>query len=283
MLPNLESLWDDENFTVQMGHIPGRASISGAELGTGIVYYPIDTELSHRVVGSLEEIPSARSSFGGLNLLWNTGLDSEIFNPLKSSSRFIRVGLKPSPELTAELPEPYFGPASAALLQDEWDNRFKESVRDDLEVIHGFVEPLRSGHTPSPEFRERATLAKEDLDLKLLWSAREYNSLGLFTSGHRFITLAAATPATGLINVTVHTKDTANAAMSGCLVWYVSLIKRSKPGFYRSFSKFSTPTSEQMAVGNYDMWTEKSGKQGPRRVVSVVSTSTTQSIDLLAP
>jgi len=56
-----------------------------------------------------------------------------------------------------------------------------------------------------------------------------------------------------------------------------------KPGSYQSFSNFSTPTSEHLGVGNYDMWAEKAQKKGSKHVVSIISASTTQSVDLLAP
>jgi len=283
MLPNLESLWDDENFTVRSGVIPGRATLSGADLEPCIVYYRVDTRLTHRLAGTIEKVLSSGPDSTGLNFLWNTGPDTEIFNPRDSSSRFVCVALKPSPQLAAELPQDFLGLTSAALLQDKWAEPFKDSVRDDLDVINDFIEPLRSGHLPGPESRQRAILAKQDLDLKLLWSAREYGRLGVFTHGYRTTALAAATPSTGMINVIVNTKDHSNTAVSGCIVWYVTRINRSKPGSYKSFSLFSTPTSEQLAVGNYDMWAEKGGISGTKHVVSVVSASATQSVDLLAP
>jgi len=281
MPPNLESLWDDENFTVQSGVIPRQASLSGGDLGPGIIYYPVDVGLTHRFAGTVETLPSASSA--GLNFLWNTGNDTEIFNPHQSSSTFFRVALKPSPRLAAELPEDFVGLASAALLLDNWAEPFKKSVREDIDAIHALIKPLQSGETPDPESREVAILAKQDLDVKLLWSAREYIRRSLFTLGYRTTTLAAATPATGLINVIVNTKDRANTDVSGCQVRYVTRINHRKPGSYQSFSNFSTPTSEHLGVGNYDMWAEKAQKKGSKHVVSIISASTTQSVDLLAP
>lgn len=181
------------------------------------------------------------------------------------------------------MPQDFAGPASVALLQDDWDEAFKASVRDDLGAIREFIEPLAAGMDPDPETRERALLAKQDLDLKLFWSAREYRRRGVFTREYRSALLAAATPASGSINVTVNTKDAANAAVPGCIFRFVTRINHANPGFYLSFSQFSTPTSEHLSVGNYDMWAEKGGISGPRRVISVVSASATQSVDLLAP
>jgi hypothetical protein len=280
MPASLESLWDDDNFTVQAGIIPGQVTLSGADLGTGIIYYPVQISLIHRFGGN---VTSSRATSSDLSFLWNTGFESQIFNPSEKSSRFIRVALKPSPQLAAELPQEFGGLVSAALLEDDWAKPFKDSVQEDLDAIGAFIAPLRSGETPDPESRRRAILAKQDLDLKLLWSAGEYRRRGIFKMGYRSINLAATTPATGLVNVTVHTKDGANTAVSGCVVWYVSRINHGKPGLYKSFSQFSTPTSEHLAVGNYDMWTEKGANQGSKRAISIVSASTSQTVDLLAP
>jgi hypothetical protein len=285
MPQNLESLWDDDNFSVETGIIPGRATLSGGEIGTGLIYYPINTNLTHRLAGTVQTIQIPQSPVPGLKLLWNTGPESEIFNPHESSSSFVRVALKPSPQVAAELPQNLLGFASAALVHADWDERFKKSVLEDLDVIHAFIEPIRSGQTPSAEIQERATLAKQDLDVKLLWSAGEYRRFGIFNLGYRSSVLAAASPGTGVINVTVNTKDPTNTALavSGCWVWYVTRINHNKPGSYKSFSTLSTPTSEGLVAGNYDMWTGKGGRSSTKRVVSIVSASAAQFVDLLAP
>jgi hypothetical protein len=279
----LDPVWDDENFTIQVGDIPARAELSGAEVGPGIIYYPIRFGLTHRVGGDIQSVTSPGPCSTELSFLWNTGPETQIFNPHASSSRFVRVALKPSSRLAAELPADFFGLASAALLQDNWDDQFKDSVREDLDAIADFIEPLRSGRDPDPQSRERAILAKQDLDLKLFWSAREYRRRGIFSLGYHVTALAAATPAGGSIKVTVHTKDAANTPVSPCIVWYVTRINHNRPGSYKSFSQFSTPTSEYLGVANYDMWAERGGVTGSRRVISVVSASATQSVDLLAP
>jgi hypothetical protein len=283
MPQNLKPLWEDDNFSIETGIISGRTTLSGADIGPGLIYYPVSTNLTHRLAGTIQTIKLKKRSVPGLNLLWNTGPESEIFNPDESSSPFVRVALKPSSQVQAELPQGAMGLASAALVQEDWDERFKKSVLEDLDVIHAFVEPLHSGQNPGIEIQERAILAKQDLDVKLLWSAREYKRFGNFNLGYRSTVLAAVTLATGMINVTVNTMDSTNTAVSGCVVWYVTRINHTKPASYKSFSKFSTPTSEHLAVGNYDMWTEKGGMTCARRIVSIVSTSTAQSVDLLAP
>jgi hypothetical protein len=274
---------DYSNFTVQTGVIPARKEVSGPDLGTGILYYPVSARLSYRAFGRNEPYGSPRR-LSDARAIWNTGSHIEIINPEESGVPYVFVGLKPSPALRAEIPEEFLGIVSAALLQDDWAQAFKDDVREDLEVIGAFVRTLGNGAEPSREAAEVADLAKEDLDLKLLWSAREYQRQGVFTSTNLAVALASKTPASGLINVTANTKDkTTNAAVSGCAVWYVKRIKHNNPAAYQRFSSFSTPTSESLAVGNYDLWTEKGGLQGPKNPISINSASSSQSIDLLAP
>jgi hypothetical protein len=280
---NRRFIWDDEHFTVQAGAIGGR-EITGPELGRGIIYYPNDVTLTHHL-GSIDIRNAPRPSPREFRILWSTGVPFERFTTGQPSCPFVRVDFKPSPQLAAELPDDFLGLASAALLQSDWAEPFKDSVHADVDAIGMFVEELRSGHAPGPESFERAVLAREDLELKLLWLAGEYRRRGVFGRGvhalaYSTTTLAAATPATGMITVTVNTKDPANAAVSGWAVWYVTYINRNNAGFYASFSQFSTPTSEPMGVGNYEMWTEKGGATGPKRKIPIRSTTTTQSVDL---
>jgi hypothetical protein len=279
---NFERLWDDNNFVVQAGILPGRPSFSGDELGPGIIYYPSDVDLGYRHAGITEPDALPRISSTGMDFLWNAGSGTEILNPRETSGRIVRVSLKPSPQLEKVLPERFFGLASAALLQDDWDALFKDSVRDDLEMIGAFVERLGFGRSETPGSFEDALLAKQDLDLKLLWSAGQYRLQGLFNRGPPLIGLAAATTATGLIDVTANTMDAAKTPVPACEVKYVKEIKKNDPAFYKSFSRFSTPTSQSLPVGNYEMWAEKSGQVATRRKIAVSGPSP-QLVDLFAP
>lgn len=285
MYPTLEYLWDDENFAVQVGVIPGLATLSGTELGPAMIYYQGHVQATPRLraLGEAAAVPHSHSS--GLRFFWNTGVQTEFFNSHDCSTRIIRVALKPPPQLAAMLPKESGDLAYSILLDNHWHENFKASVRDDFDAIREFVEPLRSSQLPDKESSDRALLAKQDLDLKLLWSTREQMRLGVFGLGYRTGPLAtvAAGTATGFINVTVNTKDAANVAVSGCVIWYVTRITHNRPGSYLSFSKFSTPTSEPMGVGNYQMWAEKGGASGAKHIVSIISASAAQSVDLAAP
>ena len=283
MLPNFKALFDDDNFTIQSGVIPARARISGAGLGSRFAWcYSPSLKFAHRVLGATAEFPMRLKSSSELTCFWDTH-EIEIFNPEYASSEFISIGLKPSPQLTAEFPHQVLGPSYGVLLLDDWPEPFKRSVQEDLDVIQGFVEPFRYGTTPGFESRTLARLAKEDLDLKLLWSSRKYGPPGQSTLAHYANILAAAPASANCINVTVNTKDQSNNPVSGCQVSYVKSIKHGKSQFYKSFSCFSTPTSECMYAGNYDMWAEKAGASGPHRGVNVASATPNQFVDLRAP
>jgi hypothetical protein len=283
MAAKIAERWNYPNFTVQIGVIPAHKEVSGPDLGAGILYYPVSATLSYRAFGRNEPYGSPQR-LSEARVLWNTGSQIEIVNPEESGVPFLFVSLKPSLALRDEVPEEFLGIVSAALLQDDWAPAFKDGVREDLEAISAFGSTLRNGAEPSPEVMQVADLAKEDLDVKLLWSAREFRRHGVFTAANLGAALAATTPASGLINVTANTKDKiTNAPVSGCAVWYVKRIKHNNPAAYQRFSSFSTPTSESLAVGNYDSWTEKGGLQGPKNLISVSSVSSSQSIDLLAP
>lgn len=283
MAENRQSLWDDENFTIETGIIPGRPRLSGAELGSGIIYYPGEANVYHRLAETIARVPTRRPSVAGLNVLWNAGSATEILNPDERPSEFVRVALKPSAPVAAELPEQFLGVAYATLLQADWVQPLKESVRDDLDVIGAFVEPLRHGQRAAAEsFVERAVLAKEDLDLKLFWCAGQYRRHGVFTLGNPATMLAVAAT-TGMINVSANTVDTATNPVHGCGVWYVAYLNKDNNALYNSFGQLSTPTSESLTVGNYHMWAEKDGKTGQKRKVSISTASGTQSVDLYAP
>src|SRR2546430_426580 len=98
-------LWDDDDFTVQIGVIPGQTRLFGTDLGPGIIYCPVYATLTDRLRTRIQIAP--RPSATGLSCFWNTGAETEIFNPHDSSVQFIRVALKPSSQLAAEFPQDF--------------------------------------------------------------------------------------------------------------------------------------------------------------------------------
>ena len=95
--------------------------------------------------------------------------------------------------------------------------------------------------------------------------------------------MLAVAATTGTVTVKADTVDASKKQVNGCEVWYVAYLNKNNSAFYYSYSQLSTPTSEALVVGNYEMWAAKAGVIGPKRKISVSSTSGTQSVDLLAP
>ena len=52
----LERLWNDDNFVIEKGVIEPKATLSGSDLGEGIIYCPAGASLKHRLPGIGEDI-----------------------------------------------------------------------------------------------------------------------------------------------------------------------------------------------------------------------------------
>jgi hypothetical protein len=300
----LEPFWNDENFAVQRGVIGGSTTLSGADLGRGIIYHPVDAHLTYRLPGDIETVIS--SPVGNLACLYNPGTDAEIINRSVSPTNVFWVTLKYPEQLVHELPEDYIGRATSILLQGDWSDNFKASVQMDLEAIHRLV-PTGFASEPSSDDILLASMAKEDLELKLSWfsSWLRYQepllNLGdqpgehanftqhvtpLINFGFRRFTgpTTAASPP-GKITVTVTTKDQAGQEVGGCIVWANYRGYQNNTANALAFSNPSSPTTDDLTVAIYNMWAEKGGRQGPVVPIRIAggASPTAQSVGLLAP
>jgi hypothetical protein len=280
-----ESLWSDENFTVQKGVVTGKTTLSGSDLGQGIIYYPVSANLNHRIAGSIHvEYPAIAS--GGLSSLWNPGLEAEIENRNDSPTDIFRVAIKYSPQLVEDLTEEQIGLATRLLLHGDWAEAFKSSVKVDLDAIRLLV-PRFGG--PTREDILRAAIAKQDLELKLAWFSSETVRLG--TTFYAFqigsLSKVPGTGPPGLITVTVNTKDpTTSSLVNGCVVWANLALYGHSTANAVSFPCLSTPTADSLPVAIHNMWAEKGGKQGNQRQISIIRSahsSSSQLVDLEAP
>lgn len=68
---------------------------------------------------------------------------------------------------------------------------------------------------------------------------------------------------TDRVEVTVNTISQQGREVHHCIVWYVPFFKDDDL-HRRRFDKFSTPTTDNVPAGNWKIWTEKSGKTGPK-------------------
>ncbi len=304
---NLESFWSDENFAVQKGVIAGGTTLSAADLGRGIIYHPVDAHLTYRLPGHIETVISSR--VGNAECLYNPGTDAEIINHSAGPADIFRVTLKHPKRLDEELPEDYIGGATSMLLQGDWSDDFKASLRLDLEAIHRLVSGGFASE-PSPDDVLLASLAKEDLELKLSWLSswlrHEANltrfgnwldyymplteylaplmnfSLKNFNLGS-LIGARASPP--GKITVTVTTKNQSGQEVSGCIVWANYRGYQNNTANALAFSNPSSPTTDDLTVAIYNMWAEKGGHKGPVVPIRIAggASPTAQSVGLLAP
>lgn len=277
----MQTLWDDEHFAVQSAAVARGVTIFGNDLQPGIVYYPGGVDVKYDLPEPFGAETAPLFSSGELDAVWSTD-QLEISNHRGAPQKILNVILKTPAESGQVFSPDVLGLASVALLKGEWDEKFRASVLEDLNAIGEFAQPLWKGQTPSGDVAARAALAKQDLDLKLQWSAGEYARRSIFSAGP---STPRAASSTGLITLTVNTRDPADPKkdVQGCTVWYVERINAANSVYYQSFSNYSSPTSESLAVGYYEIWAAKSGANGPRRTISVRSVSPTQSADVTAP
>jgi hypothetical protein len=285
-----DSLWDDENFTVQRGVIPAKATLSGEKIGRGIIYYPVGANLIHR------------SPYLNLNIetllpdgarkimpIWNPGTADEIENYSSHPTDFFRVSLKFDPEMMNDLSQEEIGPATSLLLHGNWDERFKSTVQADLDAIHRIVPLPGVSDNPSPEDLELASLAKEDLELKLGWLSDQARRLKVPMLSFQipgFGKASAPSPPNGLISVTVRTKD-ANGGpdVMNCTVW-ANFGGYNNTANAISFANVSSPTTDNLGVAIYNLWAEKGGQAGPWHRVKIGRSSSSpnsQTVDVFAP
>ena len=248
----LEPWWEDENFAVRKGVIGPDIR---AVIGKGIIYHPIDAQLRHRLPSRI--VTSA--PVGNLAFLYNPESHAEIVNAGTRAADFFQVTLKFPEHLTEELSEN----GMADLFRDDWPADFKASVRVDLEGIQRLVDTGFSP-APSPDGILLATMAREDLELKLNWMShwpgRQRNSPLAF---------GAPAPPPTKIEVTVTTKDSANNEVDGCTVWANLRGYLGNKAHAIAFSDPSSPTTDKLSVAIYNMWAEKDGATGPTKAVRI--------------
>lgn|ERR1700687_4817877 len=284
-----ESLWDDDNFTVQRGVIPAKATLLGDEIGQGIIYYPVGANLIHRSGSWKIEtlLPGAKPN---MTPVWNPGATAEIVNYSSLPTDFFRVVLKYDLQLMNEVSEEDIGTATNLLLHGDWDDRFKSTLQADLDAIHRIVPLTGVSGEPSPEDLELAALAKEDLELKLGWLSDQARRLKMPMLSFQipgFGKASATSPPKGLMSVTVRTRDpNGGPDVMNCMVWANFGGYGNNTVNAISFGNVSSPTTDDLGVAIYNIWAEKGGQTGPWHRVRIgrnSSTPNTQTVDVIAP
>lgn len=130
----------------------------------------------------------------------------------------------------------------------DWPDAFKQSVGDDIQSIAGLVVEDEYVKRPSQTEEDRARAGFEDLSLKSHW--------------------VASTEENPLIEVTARTIGSSGAIVQRCSVWYVPVAWADDKSHWRRFDQFSSPTSQSIPVGQYNMWANYNGKNGRKSIVS---------------
>ena len=83
--------------------------------------------------------------------------------------------------------------------------------------------------------------------------------------------------------VSVATKLENGTTVPNCEVFANGIANGNDESNALRFSQLSTPTTESLAVGRYNMWAVKGNLKGPIDVISVGNLSGVQRVDLFAP
>lgn len=129
---------------------------------------------------------------------------------------------------------------------------FREAVEDDLDQISVLAERSAKGKSPKPEEQARAKVAFADLTTKSGWFSQ---------SG------PGDQPPDPMVDVNAHTKER-GIEFGSCLVWYVPVAWENDRRHWKRFDKESSPTLQRLYVGNYMMWSQCRGGEGPKTLVS---------------
>jgi hypothetical protein len=313
----LTSLWSNGSFTIERGLLEAKSSVSGMDLGQGMICYPTRCNVRQQVTIGTEpaEVPTYPIR-GSLRYLWNPGYDTRIHNESRRPAEFFRVVYQPEPAGT--LPEHFAAAATGYLLHGERPQAFKAAVELDLRAIGELATPFTLGQEPTGDYILSAARAREDLEFKLAWfyaataaaaslenplfvpAKAELYRAYLPSSPFKFMPfrslfdgllsgVTATGESSGLIKVTVNTKGVGGTtAIPGCEVCYNPYARGDSRNSWTScFNQLSTPTTDSLAIGIYSMWAERVQGKGPTRKVEVgkidAPFESSQTVDLLAP
>jgi hypothetical protein len=135
------------------------------------------------------------------------------------------------------------------MFDSRWPAPFAESLRDDIFTIATLVEASEHGVSPDKKQQDRAHAGLQDLLFKNTWVSSN--------------NLAGVLP-NPLVDVTARTLDQSGTVIQNCTVWYVPIAWEDDRQHWKRFDRFSSPTSQSIAVGQYKMWADHNGKEGER-------------------
>lgn len=283
-----ESLWDYDPFLVRKFVLDRKSSLAGSELGEGVLYLRSPKNLIQQIssidIGTEAGAESTVRDSDPLRnftiapkprFLWNPGDLVDLRNAGNIPIDLVHVGFK-EPAAHWEIPRREFSLVVSHFLNGDWDQEFKTSVQDDLQLIGQIGLGPLSGLHPSPEQVRRAGDARHDLNTKVRWFLktdggrnRLQKDLPLlpadyFSVVNRMGPLDLLTgratipkPQNGEVNVTVHTKDSTGKDSPNWRILADPMAYKGDGTHTRAFGRLSTPTARNMRVGDYWFWAER--------------------------
>jgi hypothetical protein len=300
----LQPVWSNQDFFVHKGVLDAQCALPGAELGDGLIYYAGLQRVTHRLARNMSEEQTVLGQTArGRRVLWNGGEFTEIVNPGDKPIDLCRVGIAYNPKIKFS-PSYDLTLATAHLLHGDWPAAFKASVHFDLKTIGLLGKALATGAEPAVRDIQRAKLAKEDLEFKLQWlavastrskapSARRSDPelliskslyYSIFGARHAAPSSSVADPIDPMVSVTVNTKGEGEIEVRGWRVYANAYAHGDDEGEAVTFSVLSTPTTERLPVGRYNMWATKGKNKSPLTPIGVGrANQRAQTVDLAVP
>jgi hypothetical protein len=272
-----QQLWSQDPFSVSKVVLESRNSLTGAELGEGVIYLRSPRQLIQQISAAeitgqgTPEIVHPSPSGPRPRYIWNPGEMVDLVNVGRTPIDLLHVGFSDR-SARQEIPLRDFSLFVSYFLNGDWHDDFKESVRDDIQLIGGLARRLASGQPPTKTQIDKARYAREDLEFKVRWflraSRRSPRPRGpavahsyAFDMGSAFglLTGKEKTPdeQNGLIGVTVHTRTSAGGEDPNWRVHADPRAHQGESGWRKTFVRLSTPTTRYLPVCRYWLWAEK--------------------------
>jgi hypothetical protein len=260
--------WQDQSFRVIRASLQPGTRIEAPRFSEGVLHCSEDFHIKHtNMLGKAVYIRTPQIGMPR-QMYWASGDASFIENLSESPLEAIYVELK-RPAISAGVPAEVGAAISPHIFSSDWPEDFQNALTDDLEGIGLLAKRIAAGLPPSRDEILRAARAKEDFEFKRAWIAEVALRLGFFWDFRGGLGTTVRPPDPH-VTVTVNTKDNYGTDQSGWEVWYLPYAwagTRDQEVQEKPFNQLSTPTSNVLTVGRYEMWARKgTSKSNPRPV-----------------
>jgi hypothetical protein len=251
-LGEYQPVWQDESFRVRRATVEPLAKIRIDQFLEGTICYPNEHDVLHTIKN--QKIIVGPAKIGAI--CWVPGHGGVIENLRDTPLEALLVEIRKSQASAVINPQ---------LFTSEWPDAFQKAVNDDALAIGLLGTIAATGRVPSEADIVRAALAKEDLEWKSLW----HQNFVRAQKARGFVVTPAVLSSAPYVKVTVHTKDQNGKDIAGLEVWYVARAWEGVADYEERFDRLSTPTTQEMVVGHYALWTHHNGQKGSSLTVRV--------------